>query len=171
AMRAREGLAGELARAGDGPGPEPAGLGLGDVERAAVGRQADAVGARDRVDDLDDRRAVGAGVVDAAAVEVAGPGLAEVGEPEAPVGVEDDVVRPAQAVLADAIVEDVDAARIEVDALDPATAVVGRLEGGHPDAGMVAPLEAAVVADVAGTVGADRCSVGTAAGAGDDARL
>jgi len=50
------------------------------------------------LDDLADRAAVGARIVDAAAVTVARSGLAEIGEPEAAALVEDEIVRTAQRV-------------------------------------------------------------------------
>src|SRR5690554_2796100 len=121
--------------------------------------------------DLGDLRAVGARVVDAATIDVARPRLAEVGEPEPAVRIEDDVVGTAQAMLADAIVEHVDATGLEVDAFDPPAAIVGGLERRRLDVAVAAPFEAAVVADVAGAVRSDRGAIGAAARAGDDARL
>jgi hypothetical protein len=73
-------------------------------------------------------------------------------------------------MLADAVVEDVDAPGIEVDALDASAGIARRLEGGHLDVAMPLPVEAAVVADVAGPVRPDRGAVGAAPGPGDDAR-
>ena len=50
-------------------------------------------GRQHRMRDLDDLRAVGLRVIDAAVVAVARAGLAEIGEVEAAAGVEHDVVR------------------------------------------------------------------------------
>ena len=79
-----------------GPTEHPAGVGLGGVEPGAVGRQADAVGRVEREDDLLAARAVGLGVVDAGAVAGAVEAHAVVGEPEAAVAVEHEVVRRAE---------------------------------------------------------------------------
>jgi len=91
--------------------------------------------------------------------------LAEIGEPETAIGIEDDVVRPRQRLPVAAIVQPLDPAGGKIDALDAAAAVIG---GGiardqHPGVG-AAPFEAAVVADVQRAVGADRGTVGAAAG-------
>src|SRR3546814_968466 len=71
-------------------------VGLGHVDPVAGGREADAVGRVGREDDLLARRAVDRRVVHAGAVAGALEAHAVVGEPEAAVGVEHDVVRRPQ---------------------------------------------------------------------------
>ena len=135
------GLGEQAAAVGRGPGlpgehpglqdverPEARGLGLGDVERLAVGRQADAVRGHHREGDLADQRAVGLGVEHRAIVHLALAPLAEVGEVEAAMGVEHDVVGAAQLDLVGAAVEHLDRAGLEVDALDPAARIVPGLD-------------------------------------------
>ena len=153
----------------DVEGPQPRRLGLGDIERLAVGRQADAVRRDQRVGDLDDARAVALGVIDAADIHVARPPLAEIGEVDAAVRVADQIVRPAQLVSATLAVEHVDRAGGEVDPLEPSAAVILGLDK-RPAAALVIdrPFEAAIVDDVALAVRADRGAVGAAAGSGDD---
>ena len=56
-------------------------------------------------------------VVDAADIHVAGAALAEIGEPEAAVLVEDEVVRTLQLVLAALVEHRLDLAALQVDAL------------------------------------------------------
>ena len=88
---------GDLARADDVPLPDAPGEGLGDVEPRAVRRQADAVRRVER--DTPPRGSSepsGSRVVEPAAVALALADLAVVGEPEAAVRVEHEVVRPAQ---------------------------------------------------------------------------
>ena len=119
------------------------------------------------VDDVLDRRPVGLGVVEPALVDVAGARLAEVGEVEAALVVEDDVVRAPQPEPVALGVEVLDLAGGDVDPLDPAADVVGWLRPGDGHAVDLGPLEAAVVADVDLAVGADGGAVGTAAGLGD----
>src|SRR4030095_16042178 len=103
------------------------GVRLGDVDAVARRRQADAVRpAVHREGHLADARAVGARVVDAGAVAVALPHLAEVGEPEAPRRVEDESVRALERMLAALRVERLDLAALHIDALDAAAAVALR---------------------------------------------
>ena len=129
----------DLARPGQVPDPQPPGVGLGGVEAAAVGGQADAVGRVERCDDLPARRAVGCRVVDAGAVGVAIGAGAVVGEPEAPGAVEHQVVGAAQLDGAPVGggrggVDRLDLARVEVDPLDrPALVGVGA-RAGHGEA-------------------------------------
>src|SRR5205807_1883803 len=89
-----------LARAREIEGDEPAGVALGAVNGLLVGREADAVVARAAERELVGPRSVGLGVVDAAEVARAPAGAAEIGEPEAAFGVEDDVVGRRQRMVA-----------------------------------------------------------------------
>ena len=151
----------------DVPRPHATGDRLGGVDPRAVRRQGDAVGVVEAVDELGDRRAVGRAVVHAGLVLVTSAGLAEIGEVEAALVVEHDVVRPAQRVAAALRVDVLDRPGVDVDALDAAADVVGRLRAGGDDAVELVPLEAAVVADVDLAVGSDRGAVGAAARRGD----
>lgn len=65
-VRRRVGRKFDLARRQDVVFSQPTGLGLHDVSRTFVGRQAGAVGHGDREDDFADQAAVGQGVIDAA---------------------------------------------------------------------------------------------------------
>src|SRR5438132_4746586 len=164
----------DLSGALDVPCQELAGEALGHVHPSTVGREADAVRTPEGIGRLDDARAVGLRVVQAAAVDVAGPLLAEVGEPEAAGRVEHDVVRTAQPVPVAFRVEPGDGARARVDALDPAALEIGWLVAAgreihrDGDAGALAPEEAAVVAHVDRAVGADGSAVGPTSEVGDD---
>src|SRR5262249_60396886 len=115
-----------------------------------------------------DRGAVGPRIVDAGAIAVALAHLAEVGEPEAAGGVEDEVVRALERMLAALRVERLDLAGAHVDALDAAAAVTRGLFTRQHQPADVVPLEAAVVGDVDGAVRPDRRAVRPAAALGDD---
>src|SRR5688572_31206991 len=88
--------------------------------------------------------------------------LAEVGEPNSPVGVEHKVVWPFERGAVAGVVEPLEASGHEVDALDSASRLrtVRALHRRrvHP----------AVVAHVERAVGTDRCAVGAAADLADD---
>jgi len=158
----------DLARAGEVERDQAAGEGLGGVDGLVVGRQADAVVAERAEERLGDLRAIGGGVVDAALVALAWQVVAEIGEPQAAGPVEHEVVGRAQRMVAAAVVEPVDLAGRQIDALDAAAGVVGGDPGGDGDALALDPGGAAVVADVDRAVGADRRAVGPAAEVGDD---
>ena len=148
--------------------PEAGGFGLGDVERLAVGREADAVRREHRKGDLDDARAVRTRVIDAAMVALVRAVLAEVGEVEATLGVEDEIVRAAELPPLAGIVEQRDRAGCRVDALDPPPAIRRRLEGRAQQLAVVDPGEAAVVAAIERAVRAECQAVRPAAGCRDD---
>jgi hypothetical protein len=85
--------------------------------------------------------------------------LAEVREPEPAVAIEDEVVRAAEPRAFEVVVDALEFAGREVDALDAAgRVVVGRVHG-EQHAVRRAPGEAAVVADVHGAVRPDRRAV------------
>ncbi len=112
-------------------------------------------------------RSVGLGVVDAGAVAGAVEAHAVVGEPEAAVAVEHEVVRRAQRAARRLGVERGDGAGGEVDALDRAALPGGRHRAGDREAHHLVPAEAAaVVGDVDGAVGTPRGAVRTAADVG-----
>ena len=165
AMRRRPALLRHHARRGDVERPEPRGFGVGDVQHLAVGGEAAAVGAEDRIRHLDDLRAVRQRVVEAAMVARARVALAEIGEIEAAVGVEHQVVRRRQLVAVAVRVEHARVAGLRIDALDAAAVVVVRGADRHPVARRI--LAAAVVAQIERAVGADREAVGSAAGIAD----
>ena len=126
-MWRRPGLLGDLARRGDVERPDAPGLRLGHVERLAVGRQAAAVRRGEREGDFLDLAAVCLGVVDAAAIPIALAHLAEVGEVEAAVRIEDKVVGPVQLMVRSPRIERRDGAAVQVDSLDASARVVGGL--------------------------------------------
>ena len=102
-------------------------FGLGDVQRLAVGRQADAVRLVDRKDHLANQRAVDLRVADAAAIPVAMARLAGIGETEAAMRVHDEVVRTADVAVVDLVVEHLEFAGLDVHAFDAAgDVIVGR---------------------------------------------
>src|SRR5262249_11792880 len=124
----------DLARRDDVPLPDATGEGLCNVYLAAVRREANAVRRVEGIDHLPDERAVRPGVVDAAPVPIALADLAVVGEPEAAVAVEDQVVRAAQRVAVAIGVDGLHASGAEVDALDAAAAVARGLVARHREA-------------------------------------
>ena len=93
-----------------------------------------------------------------------------VGEPEAPVPVEDEVVRAAELVAVALLVEHVHLAGVDVDPLDPAAVprLRRRLVGEVDPAHVLVPERAPVVRDVELSVGADRGAVRATAALGDD---
>ena len=157
---------------GEVEGPQPRRLRLGDVERAPVRREADAVRGEEGEDQLADVAAIGAGVIHRATVLLAGAHLAQIGEIEPAQPVEHHVVRPLQRPGVAAGVEHLDGAGGEADPLDSAAAVIRR-DADRPHPGLVAlgrPGEAAVVADVAEPVRADGRAVRATARRGDRGR-
>ena len=98
---------------------------------------------------------------------VTGETLADVGEPETARAIEDDVIRTAEPLAVERIVDTLEAARGEIDALDAARRVVGSSAQRKAYAVHVAPLESAVVADVDRTLGSERRAVRPAAEIGD----
>ena len=118
-----------------------------------------------------DRRAVGLRVEDAGAVARALLAQAVVGEVEAAVAVEHEVVGRAQRAPVAFLVEHLDLARAEVDALDAAAAVVARRLARHRQPVHLEVVERGpVVAHVELAVRPDRGAVRPAAGLGDDLR-
>ena len=153
----------------DVEGPEPAAFGFRDVERLLVGREADPVRGQHRMRDLDDMRPVGFRVIDGALVAVAMARLAEIGEIESAVAIKHDVVRPLELDVAAAIVEHAELAGLGVDALDAAAAIAFGRADRTQQARLLAPFEAAVVADIERAVRPDREAVGAAPDISDDA--
>jgi hypothetical protein len=86
-----------------------------------------------------------------------------IGEPEAAVRIEDDVVGSSQRAAEIAVlVEDLDRAGGDVDPFDPAAGIVVRLTVRGEEAVRLAPREAAIVAAIQLAVRAYREAVGTA---------
>src|SRR3546814_5884283 len=82
--------------------------------------------------------------------------LPVIGEPEAAVGVEDDIVGTFQPFTLETVVERRYRARGQVDALDrTARFGVGGMAG-EEQAARLDPFEPAIVADIGGAVGTDR---------------
>src|SRR5262249_30319189 len=117
----------DLARRVEIPRPEPAGERLRDVDAPVAGCEADAVRSEERERLLDHTVALGWDVVETAAVDARAPTLPVIGEPHTAHLVDDEVVRPAQGATVALAVQHLDRARLEVDALDPATDEAGRL--------------------------------------------
>src|SRR5947199_145762 len=83
----------------------------------------------------------------------------EIGEVDAALLVDHEVVRPAQRVAGALAVQHLDGAGREIDPLQAAAAVVACLHQ-RPDAALFAvPLEAAIVGDIGFAVGTDRGAV------------
>src|SRR3546814_6106301 len=128
-------------------------------------RRADGVGVVAGKDHFLDKAAVGVGIEDAddgvAALFIID--LAVVGEPEAAVGVEHDVVGAAQGHTMDAgLVEDFDCARRDDDAFDQPARIVSRDAVRRHIAVRTDIMKAAVVAAIQLAVWSDRQTVGAA---------
>src|SRR3546814_4954311 len=94
--------------------------------------------------------------------------LSMIGEPEAAVGVEDDVIRTVEALALEAVVKRGHRAGRQVDALDrTARFGVGGMAG-EEQAPHLDPFDPAIVADIGGAIGSDREPVRSAAEFGDD---
>ncbi len=162
---------GECAHSHDGAAEHPPGRRLGPVQRVGVRRQADAVRALHREHDLPDLGPIRLGVVDRRQVAGAGGVVADavIGEIEAAVAVNHQIVRRAERPAVALGVQVGDGAVVRIDPLDPAAEVAI----GHEHAGEHHPAElgrreaAAVVAQVDRSVGPDRRTVGTALDLGD----
>ena len=87
-----------------------------------------------------------------------------VGEPKPARLVEHDVVRAAQRMAAAFGVQHLDRAGFHVHALNASAGIAVVLIAGEMLAVLDVPAEAAVVANIAGAVGADRGAIGAAAG-------
>src|SRR5207237_10397683 len=108
-------------------------------------------------------------VIGPADIHLARPPLAEMGEIDAARRVDDEIVRSLERHVAAGAVDGFDGAGLEVDALEPAAAVILGLRQ-RPDAALFAmPFEAAIVRDIAFAVRPDRGAVWAAAGCRDDA--
>src|SRR5205823_14717212 len=145
---------------GDFIGPQPRGRRLRNVDRLLVRRQADAVGGQHAVHGFDDLLHAGFEIIERADIHLAGAALAEIGEPEAAVLVEHQVVRPPQRVLAASVDYGLDLAAMHVDALDRAALIVVGLRPRHDHLAGGNPAEAAIVADVHLAVGPQRRAIG-----------
>ena len=146
----------------DVEGVEPRTHRVGDVENLAVGRQATAVRAEERIGEANDLRAVGQRVIDAAMVAMTRIALAEIGEIEAALLVEHQIVGRAELVAVALDVESPRLAGLRVEPLDRPVLVVGMRPLSHRLALDVAA--AAVVAEIKCAIGPDRQTVRPAAG-------
>ena len=109
---------------------------------------------------LDDLLHAGLEVVERADVHLTGTALAEIGEPEAAMLVEHQVVGPAQRMLAAFVDDGLDLAALQIDALDRAAEVILGLRARHDHLARGYPAEAAIVADVHLAVGAEGAPLG-----------
>ena len=98
-------------------GPEPGVLGLSHVERAVIRGQTNAVGSIQPAAKLADMRPVSLGVVQEACVVPIGIALAQIGEVEAALRVENEVVRAVELLAFAYGEEGGDFAELEIDAL------------------------------------------------------
>src|SRR3546814_17735269 len=94
----------QFARRDDVHRPDARGHRFAGVERLAIGREADAVRPHHVGALAADSRSVGCGVVDRAMVAAGAAHLSMIGEPEAAVGVEDDVIRTFEALALEAAI-------------------------------------------------------------------
>ena len=161
----------DLARPLDGERPEPPRRRLRDMHFLAVGRQADAVRGHHAVVHSKDFRPVGTCVEEVPRMADIAVILAEVGEPEPALCIEDDVVRTAQRNAVAFGIEVRDRPVRQVDALDLARLVIiGRpVRNRHPV--IVEPFEPAIVADIDRAVRTDGRAIRASAKFGDDLDL
>ena len=103
------------------------------------------------------------------AVPVLGAILAMIGEPEAPAAIKHEIVGSAERATIASIIKNGERPRSEIEAFDATTAVVDGLVPGIQPTIALMPLEAAVIADVERTIGAERRSVGPPARGSHDA--
>ena len=97
--------------------------------------------------------------------------LAMIGEPEAAMRVEHDVVRPAQgAAMIAALVQHLHRAGLDIDPLDPPAAIIRSDSVGCKHAVTAHPVEPAIVAAIELSVGPHRQAVRAAARFGDRLR-
>src|SRR5258708_2729244 len=154
-MRRRPRVFLDHARRLDRESPQPRRLGLGDIKGLLVRREADAVWRHHRVGNLGDRGAVALGVIHRADTLVAAPPLAEIGEVDAALRIDDEVVRSLQGHVAAGAVEAFDGAGLEIDAFETPTTVILGLRQWPDMAAFAVPFEAAIVGDVTLAVGPD----------------
>ncbi|GIR09805.1 MAG: hypothetical protein CM15mP21_0670 [Hyphomicrobiales bacterium] len=98
--------------------PQPSALGFGHIDGVFVGAEADAVGRFNGKNHLLNMAAIGLGVIDGASVFEAVVGFAQIGEPEAARAVEHNVIRGNEGMVVACIVEPLNRARCQVNALN-----------------------------------------------------
>src|SRR5690606_13862294 len=139
---------GKPARCLDPPGPETSGRCFGHIERAAVRRQSDPVRSDQRIGNLTNHAAIALRLIDRALIELAALTVAVIGEIEAAMAVEDDVVGRQQRIVAAAIIETLDLTRCRIDPLDPSARIVLRLADRPQALIALVPGEAPIVANI-----------------------
>ena len=139
-------------------------MGFGHVEGLFIARQADAVGAVDGEYGLGDKRAIGFGVINPGAILVPMAGLAVISEPKTSILVEHDIIGAAQRMAVTFGVQYIDPAGCHIHPFDAAAGIALILIAGKMFTTLDVPAKAAVVADVAGPVGAHGRAIGPAAG-------
>ena len=126
-------------------GPEAAKVGVGDVDDGLVRREADAVRRNQVVPGADDPRAVGRGVIESAILATLRRRAAMVAEPEAALAIEHQIVGPNQPLAVARLVDGLDLAGGEIDALDHAADMARRGRPGDGQAALLEPDERAAV--------------------------
>src|ERR1700722_7507032 len=149
-------------RLGDFVSPEPRGRRLRDVDRILVWRQPDSVGRQHAVHDLDDLLHTGLEIVESPDIHLASATLDEIGEPQAAMPVEHQIVRASQRMRAAFVDDRLHLAALHIDPLDGTAEIVFRLRSRHDHVAGRDPAKAAIVADVAFAVGSDRRAIGAA---------
>jgi hypothetical protein len=143
-------------------GPQMAGIGLGHIYLCSLRRQPHTIGRVEWIHDLADQAAIGAGVEQAAAIHLPQAPLAMISEVEAPIRIEDEVVRTFEWMTITGVIDYLDLAGVDIYPFDASPAVVIGLPDGIEQAVAPLPREAAAVADVEMTIRAKCCSVRTA---------
>src|SRR5207302_9172502 len=118
-----------------------------------------AVGRQHAVHDLDNLLHAGLEIVHPADIHLAGAALAEFGEPQAAMPVEDQIIWSAQRMLAAFGNDGLDLAALQVHALDRAALIIVGLRPRHDHVAGRDPAKTAIVADIHLAVGAERRAI------------
>src|SRR5260370_1154926 len=151
-----EGLQLQFAGAQHGIGPQTARFGLRCVQGFAVRREADAIRGHEGKSTTPNKTSFGACIVQSAHQQTLRELLAKVGEPEPAMRIEHDVVGSAQRHTVAMRVKRLHFAVSEIYPLNAAPRIVRGLACGPREAVVRTPAEAAVVADIATSIGTYR---------------
>src|SRR5690606_33109382 len=102
----------------------PPRLGLSHIELAAVRREPDAIRRTYWSDDLSDMGPVGACIVDITSISLPPVPFSRIGEPETTTVIEDQVIRTAQFMTIDRIVQALRPTRPQIPSIDTAASVI-----------------------------------------------